>query len=173
MPIPPFAFSTFLIPTLLATSLSAAAGLPGAGQASGSFTVNGQTIEIHHAYARAAPHDGGLRHFIVLTDVPVEAELLNDHFKMWDRSREGKLHYQLIERDPDGAANRKITLYHPDLGSMGYMSTGAEGYEFEEIVLTAERIEARAYMTEPMTGFDNAWLYDVKFTASIRVGETW
>jgi hypothetical protein len=167
---------TTLIPLsmLVALLVAAVAAVPPtwtAGDATGSMTVNGQTVQIRHAYARSNQAADGIDYHIILSDVPVEAAVLNDEGEMWRRSREGKLHVLLLELHTDG--KRRIDIRHPGFKPLGYVNAGGTAYRFEATVQTADRIAARAYMTAPATAFDDSWSYDVRFAAAVERGSGW
>lgn len=82
-----------MIPQLLGLALTSALLNAGQGTASGTLTVQGHTIAMKHAQAVAI--EDGTR--LVVSDAPIPASALQDHFELMRLTREGKVNAIQIE----------------------------------------------------------------------------
>ncbi len=149
----------------------AAAARPTIGTASGSLTVNDETVPIRHAYSRAAPHLDRIQYHILLTDLAVDAATLNDPAELRKRSRDGSLRSVLIELHADG--EQRIDIRHPAFKPLSYVNVGGRAYELAISIQTPTWLEGHVFMPRPAAAFGDRWSYDIRFMTPVIHGARW
>ena len=156
---------------LLATLLPATAGRAGApadGKAAGTLTVNGKTVAVAYAYARAVPgffDKSTTDTQVIVSDVPLDAAALADEFARIALAKAGKLHAFEITIDASGTP--VSTAWRHD-GFKGAMPSGISSDDvFTKTVLDASVVEGGYKSAATAEFFDNTYSFDVTFRATI------
>ncbi|HET6603156.1 MAG TPA: nuclear transport factor 2 family protein [Xanthomonadaceae bacterium] len=153
---------TMVLLPLLAVA-TAAVGLE-PGSASGQFTVNGQSVELRHAYAyreaKGFYNDSDPTWTLVFTAEPVAARDIDDHFL-----------------DPSVRIGLTLTSEFGDQPALQVLSQNLRSGSFslsggEDPVLALEHsgpdaFSGRIHHAEPRTFFEDTYQYDVTFHAAV------
>ena len=151
---------------LLATLMPAAQAAQ--GTASGTLTVNGKTVSVAHAYARAVPgfsDPSTTDTRVIVSDVPLDAAALADDFARIALAKAGKLHAFEITIDASGAV--VSTAWRHD-GFKGAMPSGVNSDDvFTKTALDGAVVAGSYKSAAPEEFFDNTFSFDVTFQAPI------
>jgi hypothetical protein len=142
-----------------------------ANNASGSVTVNGQAVALHHAYARYDAHDKATR--VLITDRALDAGMLAEE-SSGEFSRE-RPSFRQLSKSGDAAG---IELFISDANEVETvevfskafgMPTPISGSKFwyEPSRLSAGWIGGHSRSKEADTFFKLVWQYDVSFLTTI------
>jgi hypothetical protein len=156
---------------LFVSLLSATRGWaePAEGAAEGTLTVNGKTIKVAYAYARAVPgffDKNTMDTQVIVSDVPLDAAALGDDFARSDLAEAGKLHAFEIVIDASGTP---VSTAWRDNGFKGAPApSGLSSSDvFTKTVLDG-KVAAGSYKSaEPAEFFGNTYAFDVTFRAAI------
>jgi hypothetical protein len=152
-------------------TLIAAAMLPGAllaagGTASGTLTVNGQTLQMKYAYAAQFPDwfdKTKLATRLVVSDAPIPDAAIQDEMELMSLARAGKMNAVQFEIGA-GKTNISMSIQSNKLG--GSMSL-SKNFDAKAIpVFTADRIEG-ALAAEPSKMGGMSYAYNLKFATAI------
>lgn len=163
--------STFvLVSCLVAAAAFAAPPESPAGKASGSYSVDGKTVELKYAYAMSQPNTFDEKKTdtaILLTDQPVsDAELAGAK----DLGRVGTSKGRnsvLFEIDETGRAMREV-VRHESLGEASLQMSGMTLADVKLASKTADRVEGSADTKKPEDFVKHQYAIHAKFSASIR-----
>jgi hypothetical protein len=156
--------------SLLTAALSATPGhtAPADGTASGTLTVNGKTVQVAYAYARAVPgffDKSTMDTLVIVSDVPLDATALSDDFARSDLAKAGKLHAFEITIDASGTPIS--TAWRHD-GFTGPQPSGLSTADvFTKTVLDGKVVEGSYKSAEPAEFFGNTYSFDVTFRAAV------
>ena len=161
------------VAVVVASVLLAARGFAAeqANTASGSLTVNGQAVALHHAYARYDAHDKSTR--VLITDRALDAGMLAEEssgefsgerpsFRQWSKSGEAA-GVELFINDANEVET--VEVFSKAFG----MPTPISGSKFwyEPSRLSAGWIGGHSRSKEADTFFKLVWKYDVSFLTTV------
>lgn len=160
-----FRWSTLL--TVLGLLISSTA-LLAQDHAEGTITVNGKTINLSHAYARA------VRGFfdktkedieVILCDAPLEGKALVDQFERINQAKEGRLHAFEITFNAEGTP---ISTSWRHNGFDGKAPSGLSSSDvFTSKVFDGKLVEGRYTSAKPREFFGHTYSFDVAFRAAV------
>ncbi|HKO59138.1 MAG TPA: hypothetical protein VJ276_24945, partial [Thermoanaerobaculia bacterium] len=147
-----------------------AAALPALGDAGGTLTINGKTVQLKYGYAtqREDPFDRKKKATqILITDQAIPPEAASDEFKLMEVRDKQKLNgvMVLITEEKQVVSG---AVYSPLLKKMSFVS----GVGMQKLELTthkADRVAGRVWLEKPDDFFDNIYQYDVKFDLPVGV----
>jgi hypothetical protein len=144
---------------------AAAATAP--GSAVGTFTADGKTVPLRHAYALVKPDSFDENKdaiYIFLTDVEVTPEMLRDDYGLFEPWRAGKLNAVEVRLD-ESKSPRAGQLYHQGFDGESLSVSGMMKFDLQHF--DGKRISGRLY-TEPEESFGKKWQFSARFTADIQ-----
>ena len=160
-----FAFAILSRPTMVAAQASGTDST-----VSGTFTVNGKTVELKYVYALIKPdmfhkEEDGL--YVVLSDVPVNDAALRDDFGLIDLARADKLHAIEVKFD-DQARPTDGELYNGNFKDAANVSVSGM-HEFVPRRFEPGKLIAGKLYVEPQSSFgdEDKWVYSATFSAPI------
>lgn len=144
------------------------------GKAEGTITVNGKATKLSYAYARAEPgfFDKTKEDVIViLSDVPLDAKLLQDRVELQHLANAGKLHLFEITINAEG---KPIQAAFRHNGFKGPSPSGFSSADvFTKKAFDGRTVEAAYKSANEKEFFGNTYSFDVAFKADIaRKAET-
>jgi hypothetical protein len=148
-------------------ALVAAAGSLEAQEAKGSIQANGKPGSFHHAYAMEIDSDtepGYLDVRIVLSDRELSPADRRDDDRLMTLTHDDGLVALVVVLDPD-ARPKSATPYHPAFTAI--ISSGALG-QWEPSAYD-DNVAGRFHTDGPQEAFNQAWEYDVTFSAPIEL----
>jgi len=155
---------------LLLASAAAAPAMAGEGKADGTFTANGKTVKLTHAYAipKANPFDKKLTDaYVVFTDRAMPADKATDTFGLMEAEGVSAV---TVEITPDKSVVSG-ELYSPSFKKMHQFS--AVGMQKLDITtMTKDRIAGRVYLEKAQDFFDEKYMYDIRFDVPLAAGAT-
>jgi hypothetical protein len=164
-----FAAAALLVLPLAAAAQSAAAG--SAGTASGTFSVDGKSVQLKYAYAMTQPNTFDEKKTdtaILLTDKPVpDADLAAA--KELGRAVMGGAgrNAVLFEIDESGRAMREV-VRHESLGEASLQMSGMTHADVKLSSRTGGRVEGTAETKEPEDFVKHKYAIHAKFSAPVR-----
>jgi hypothetical protein len=166
-------FMLALVSCLFATvSLAAPPPEPaaGPGKVSGSYSVDGKTVELKYVYAMSQPNTFDEKKTdtaILLTDQPVaDAELAGAKDLGRVAIAKGR-NSVLFEIDETGRAMREV-VRHESLGENSLQMSGMTHADVKLASRTADRVEGSAETKEPEDFVKHKYAIHAKFSAPIR-----
>ena len=151
-----------MIQQILGLALTSA--ILNAGTASGTLTVQGNTIVMRHAQAVAM--EDGTR--LVVSDVAIPASAVQDRFELMRLAREGKVNAIQFEIGTGKTSLSTAILSNKMEGSVS-ISTGLDPQSIP--VFTSERMEGTLRIPSSKLG-PMKYQYDVRFAADIAARVT-
>ena len=138
------------------------------GKAEGTITVNGKTTKLTHAYARSVKgfFDKTKEDVeVILTDVPLEANALEDQFERIHMADAGKLHAFEITIDADG---KVVSTAFRDAGFKKASPSGLSSEDvFTKKTFDGKTVEGRYKSAKPHEFFGETYSFDVSFKADV------
>ncbi|MGH9670059.1 MAG: hypothetical protein ACRD3A_08115 [Terriglobales bacterium] len=143
------------------------------GAATGSFTVNDETVNFAYAYAVGRKEfPGDLEKIVLLlSDAPIPEDILLEGFGMQKLGREGAVHAVEVELGPDHKPHGG-QLYHqifskdePEGTSMSVSVSGM--HNFVPDVLDANTVSGKLFMKEPSDFMGMPYHYSGMFRATV------
>jgi hypothetical protein len=143
---------------------------PADGTASGTLTVNGETVKVAYAYARAVPgffDKSTMDTQVIVSDVPLDEKALSDGFIRGDLAEAGKLHAFEITLDATGTPISTAWRHN------GFTTPAPSGLSsadpFTETVLDGKVVGGNYKSAEEAEFFGNTYSFDVTFRAAIHL----
>ena len=141
---------------------------PADGTASGTLTVNGQTVQVAYAYARQVPgffDANSMDTKVIVSDVPLDAAALGDEFARSDLADAGKLHAFEITIDASGTPVSTAWRHN---GFKGPQPSGLSSADVFVKSVLDDKVVAGSYKSaEAAEFFGNTYSFDVTFRAAI------
>ena len=134
--------------------------------ATGGITAKGRRFALRYAYASVQPgfFDKKSEDIkLLLTDVPVAAELRGDVFALSRLADSGKLHGIEVVLDAKGEPMSGFLF----LDAFNSMVSAAGMHRFERKAIERKLIAGRLFTEQPSTFSGIEWQYDVTFSAEI------
>jgi len=153
-----------LIALLLATPVVAGPGPD--GTASGRLTLNGETVALTHAYARAQPgfFDRAQEDVcVLLSDVPLDAKAQEDTFARIRLGREGRARIVEVVLDAEGqpiSGSFYAAAFHGNVSASGM-------HRFEATRFERKVVAGRLFMETPAEFMGVTYHYQATFEAPI------
>ena len=148
--------------------LAAPLALAADGKAEGTITVNGKTMKLSYAYARAVKgfFDETKEDIeAILSDVPLDAKALKDQFERMKMATAGKLHAFEITINAEGTP---ITSTWRHNGFKGPVPSGLSTADvFTKKTFDGKTVEGRYKSAKEKEFFGNTYSFDVAFRADI------
>lgn len=136
--------------------------------AKGTFSVDGQSAEMQHAYLQTEKHPfeaSQTGYVLTVSDAGIGPEILRKSSQL---PFQDNLHYVQVHFDSDQSVYSAI-MHHPKIWDGGHTSGGGSSYKLELIELTDDFVEGRIYLKEKscFVRDDNFCKYDVSFRATL------
>jgi hypothetical protein len=138
--------------------------------ASGTFTVNGKTVQLKYVYALIKPdlfHEEKDALYVVLSDAPIEESKLRSPMGLFDSAKAGALHAIEVKFDEE-AQPSDGQLYNNNFKDASNVSVSGM-HKFVPRHFEAGKLIAGKLYVEPQSSFgdEDKWVYSVTFSASI------
>ena len=147
---------------------TAPAALAADGKAEATITVNGKTMKLAYAYARAVKgfFDETKEDVeVVLSDVPLDAKALKEQFERMKMADAGKLHAFEITINAEGTP---ITTTWRHNGFKGPIPSGLSSADvFTKKTFDGKTVDGRYKSAKEKEFFGNTYSFDVAFRADI------
>lgn len=138
------------------------------GKAEGTITVNGKATKLSYAYARAEPgfFDQTKEDVVViLSDVPLDAKVLQDRVELQQLANAGKIHLFEITINAEG---KPIQTAFRHNGFKGPSPSGLSSADvFTKKTFDRKTVDAAYKSAKPGEFFGNTYSFDVAFKADI------
>jgi hypothetical protein len=159
-------FAGFIL--VAGAAVLAARPLAADGKAEGTITVNGKATKLSYAYARAEPgfFDKTKEDVLVIvSDVPIDANVLEDQFERIKMADAGKLHAFEITIDAEG---KPISTVFRHNGFKGPSPSGLSSADvFTKRTFDGKTVDAAYKSAKQGEFFGNTYAFDVSFKADI------
>lgn len=137
---------------------------------SGTFTVNGKTVQLKYVYALIKPdefHEEKDALYVVLSDAPIEESKLRGMMGLIDPARAGTLHAIEVKFD-DEAQPTDGQLYNNNFKDAANVSVSGM-HKFVPRHFEAGKLIAGKLYVEPQSSFgdEDKWVYSATFSAPI------
>jgi hypothetical protein len=149
-----------------------AAGQTGASPstASGTFTVNGKTVQLKYVYALMKPdlfHEEKDALYVVLSDAPIAEDKLRSPMGLIDPARAGTLHAVEVQFDEEAQPSGG-ELYNNNFKDAANVSVSGM-HKFVSRHFEAGKLIAGKLYVEPQSSFgdEEKWVYSATFSAPI------
>jgi hypothetical protein len=136
-----------------------------AGTAHGTLTVNGQAVQLKHAYAQVTknePGDSDEYVRVILSDVPIPRLKTGDN-ALRKMAKDGQLHAVEITLSKDDT--KGATIFDPSIDD-GYVPAGSDA-KFEPKVFDGKTASGRLFTEEEGSFFDTHYQFDLTFQAPV------
>jgi len=155
---------------LLAATASAVSAAP-EGSASGSFSVDGKSVDLRYAYAMSQPNTFDEKKTdtaVLITDQPIPDTELAAAKELGRVATGPGRNSVLFEIDETGRAMREV-VRHGSLGEASLQMSGMTHADVKLSTRTADRVEGSADTKEPEDFVRHKYAIHAKFSAPIRV----
>lgn len=163
----PRTIATLLI-AAACSALCTAPALAAEQTASGTFTVNGTTTRVAHAYAREVPSffDKGRNDLeIIVSDVPLDAKAQRNAAMRMEMARAGKLHAFEMTLNPAG---KPISTSWRHRGFKDASPSGLSSSDvFVAKTLDKQTVDASYKAAKPHSFFGSTYDFDLNFRTDI------
>jgi hypothetical protein len=139
------------------------------GQASGTFSLDGKTVTLRHAYAMVQPDtfdEKKSNTVILLTEKPL-AETVFAGLKDLERAGRGQTNWILLTLDENNTPVREV-VHHQALGDQSLQVSGMTSSDVYRGAWTAEKIDGSVRTKEEKKFFDHKYKTDAHFSATLR-----
>ena len=168
----PFArlpLSALLLAALALPRAARAAVTVAPGEADGSFSIDGKTVSLHHAYAMTQPSDFDETKTdtaILLTEDPLPAKAFEE-LKDLESAAQGKGNSLLLKLDDSGRAIREV-VHHAALGDGSLQMSGMTNSEVHVAARTVDAISGSVATAKEEEFLKHRYRSDVRFHALLR-----
>jgi len=155
---------------LICTTIVSAQAPSSQSTVTGTFTVNGKTVQLKYVYALIKPDMFAKEKdalFVVLSDVPVEEDKLRSPFGLFDPAKAGTLHAIEVEFDDEAQPNQG-ELFNNNFKDAANVSVSGM-HKFVPRHFEAGKLIAGKLYVEPQSSFgdEDKWVYSATFSAPI------
>ena len=140
-----------------------------AGTASGSYSIDGKKVELHHAYAMSQPNTFDEKKndvAILLTEKPLPEGSLASLKELGDAQRGQPRNSVLLTIDDSGRGIREV-INHLSLGDASLQMSGMTHSDIAVAAHTPERISGTAKTKAPEDFLKHKYALDARFDAPI------
>jgi len=137
------------------------------GEAMGTFSIDGKSVALHHAYAMTQPGDFDETKTdtaILLTEEPLSPDSLAK-LKDLESAAQGKGNSLLLKLDESGSAIREV-VHHSALGEASLQMSGMTHSGVHVASRSREEISGSLATTEEETFLEHRYKSDVRFRAA-------
>ena len=162
--------SIVLAGTVLGTAFVAAVPPPSPGSASGTFSIDGKTVELRYAYAMAQPNTFDEKKTdtaILLTDKEVPESAFAGLKDLESAGRGQTRNSVLFVLGEDGQARREV-IHHAALGESNLQISGMTHSDVKITARTVDRIEGSAQTSGAEDFLKHKYQLKAQFQAVIR-----
>jgi hypothetical protein len=166
----PLRFAALGVLLAAAASAASAASAAPEGSASGSFSVDGKSVELRYAYAMSQPNTFDEKKTdtaVLLTDQPVSDAELSAAKELGRVAAGAGRNSVLFEIDETGRAMREV-VRHASLGESSLQMSGMTHADVKLSNRTADRVEGSADTKEPEDFVHHKYAIHAKFSAPVR-----
>lgn len=163
---------SFFLTFALLSCVTFAGAQAGAAQStvSGSFTVNGKTVQLKYVYALIKPelfHEEKDALYVVLSDAPIEEGKLRSPMGLIEPAKAGTLHAIEVKFDDEAQPNDG-ELYNNNFKDAANVTVSGM-HKFVPRHFEAGKLIAGKLYVEPQSSFgdEDKWVYSATFSAPI------
>jgi hypothetical protein len=160
----------FLANALLGPAGVAGLPSPAPGTASGSFSIDGKSVELHYAYAMSQANQFDEKKTdtaILLTDKPLPESAFSG-LKDLEGAGHGELRNSVLFVIEEGGQAKREVIHHDSLGGTSLQMSGMTQADVQITARTADRIEGSAQTKKPQDFFEHKYEIKAQFQATVR-----